>query len=121
MAYKAGVCNIGKRERAKRRLVGMLGLASSCITYLIIILSSLPWFAAITVILPLFMMTIGFNQSINSFCIQLAFEGRCNFTDNCKVSHKDHLKDRSKAWIMLLQSFAVALIIDLVLIFFMVL
>ena len=121
MKYKSGVCNIDKAGKRKRQMVGMLGLVSSCLLYVLLLIQNLPWWTGFTVILPLFLMTLGYNQSNHSFCVQLALEGKSNLGKLRTVPHKHHYTDRRAAYILLFKSFVAAVILDLVLVLLLLL
>ena len=74
-AYRAGACNIGPREIAKRRAFGILGLAITAVLAVALVATDAPAIARAVVILPLWGALVSLEQARRRFCAGFAFAG----------------------------------------------
>ena len=65
--YIPGTCNLGKSEVKRRQFVALLGLALSIFSAVSLWNASLATKA--TVVLPLFVFSVGYVQSRKKFCM----------------------------------------------------
>ena len=74
-AYRAGACNIGPREMARRRATGYAGLAVAAVLAVVVLAIDAPQLARAVVFLPLWVSLSGFEQARRRFCAGFAFAG----------------------------------------------
>ena len=74
--YIPGTCNLGKSEVKRRQFVALLGLALSIFSAVSLWNASLATKA--TVVLPLFVFSVGYVQSRKKFCMAYGFAGSFN-------------------------------------------
>jgi len=74
-----GAANIGPRERAKRRVMGIVALVCGVgLAFLMVVLEAPRWSRAL-VFFPVWLAGLGMFQARERTCIALAARGRCNF------------------------------------------
>lgn len=77
--YVPGVCNIGAKEAARRRLMGHIGLFATIVLFLILYSTHVnPWWRAF-IFFPATMAAAGYLQAKNRFCFGYAAQGVYNF------------------------------------------
>lgn len=78
-ANVGGAANIGPRERAKRRVMGIVALVCGVgMAFLMVVLEAPRWSRAL-VFFPVWLAGLGMFQARERTCIALAARGRCNF------------------------------------------
>lgn len=78
-ANVGGAANIGPRERAKRRVMGIVALVCGVgLAFLMVVLEAPRWSRAL-VFFPVWLAGLGMFQARERTCIALAARGRCNF------------------------------------------
>lgn len=108
--YIPGRCNLGKSEVKRRQFVALLGLVLSGFSAVSL------WNAAIatraTLILPLFVFSVGYVQSRKKFCMAYGFAGAFNLGklgELARVSDPaDRASDRKMAFRILVEAAALA-------------
>lgn len=71
--------NIGPREQAKRRVMGIVALVCGVgVAFLMVVLEAPRWSRAL-VFFPVWLAGLGMFQARERTCIALAARGRCNF------------------------------------------
>ena len=104
--YIPGTCNLGKSEVKRRRFVALLGLALSIFSAVSLWNASLTTKA--TVVLPLFVFSVGDVQSRKKFCMAYGFAGSFNLGklgELARVSDPaDRAADRKMALRILLEA-----------------
>lgn len=113
--YIPGVCNIGKAERAQRKLTGWIGLAVT-----VILSAALIYFNAgsgwrLTVFIPAVYGASGFIQAYFHFCVNFGLRAVYNFDVQLRrtnsVQEKEFIKqDRKRAWQLISFSGLIALV-----------
>ncbi len=78
-SYRAGSCNIGRREVALRRAAGLTGLAVAGVLALVLVATGAPAGLRWLVALPVFGGAVGLLQARRLFCVNYALRGRSNF------------------------------------------
>lgn len=73
--YRAGVCNIGPREIARRRAFGVAGLVSAVVLGLALVAIDAPPVARALVVIPLWGALISLEQARRKFCAGFAYAG----------------------------------------------
>jgi len=73
--YRAGACNIGPREIAKRRAYGIAGLVSAAVVAVILVAVDAPPLARALVVFPLWGAIISLEQARRRFCAGFAYAG----------------------------------------------
>jgi len=109
--YIPGTCNLGKSEVKRRQFVALLGLVLSGFSAVSL------WNAALatraTLILPLFVFSVGYVQSRKKFCMAYGFAGTFNLGklgELARVSDPaDRKADRKMALRILLEAAVLAL------------
>ena len=104
--YIPGTCNLGKSEVKRRQFVALLGLALSIFSAVSL------WNASVTtkatVVLPLFVFSVGYVQSRKKFCMAYGFAGSFNLGklgELARVSDPaDRAADRKMALRILLEA-----------------
>lgn len=104
--YIPGTCNLGKSEVKRRQFVALLGLALSLFSAVSLWNASLTTKA--TVVLPLFVFSVGYVQSRKKFCMAYGFAGSFNLGklgELARVSDPaDRAADRKMALRILLEA-----------------
>ncbi len=108
--YIPGTCNLGKSEVKRRQFVALLGLVLSGFSAVSL------WNAAIatraTLILPLFVFSVGYVQSRKKFCMAYGFAGAFNLGklgELARVSDPaDRASDRKMAFRILVEAATLA-------------
>lgn len=104
--YIPGTCNLGKSEVKRRQFVALLGLALSLFSAVSLWNASLTTKA--TVVLPLFVFSVGHVQSRKKFCMAYGFAGSFNLGklgELARVSDPaDRAADRKMALRILLEA-----------------
>lgn len=108
--YIPGTCNLGKSEVKRRQFVALLGLVLSGFSAVSL------WNATIatraTLILPLFVFSVGYVQSRKKFCMAYGFAGAFNLGklgELARVSDPaDRASDRKMAFRILIEAAALA-------------
>ncbi|MEY2822971.1 MAG: hypothetical protein RLZZ485_607 [Actinomycetota bacterium] len=104
--YIPGTCNLGKSEVKRRQFVALLGLALSIFSAVSLWNTSLATKA--TVVLPLFVFSVGYVQSRKKFCMAYGFAGSFNLGklgELARVSDPaDRAADRKMALRILLEA-----------------
>ena len=108
--YIPGTCNLGKSEVKRRQFVALLGLVLAGFSAVSL------WNAAIatraTLILPLFVFSVGYVQSRKKFCMAYGFAGAFNLGklgELARVSDPaDRASDRKMAFRILVEAAALA-------------
>ena len=104
--YIPGTCNLGKSEVKRRQFVALLGLALSIFSAVSLWNASLATKA--TVVLPLFVFSVGYVQSRKKFCMAYGFAGSFNLGklgELARVSDPaDRAADRKMALRILLEA-----------------
>jgi hypothetical protein len=73
--YQPGVCNIGPREIARRRAIGVAGLVSSLVLAVALVALDAPPVARALVVIPLWGALISLEQARRKFCAGFAYAG----------------------------------------------
>ena len=109
--YIPGTCNLGKSEVKRRQFVALLGLALSIFSAVSLWNTSLATKA--TVVLPLFVFSVGHVQSRKKFCMAYGFAGSFNLGklgELARVSDPaDRAADRKMALRILLEAALLAI------------
>lgn len=104
--YIPGTCNLGKSEVKRRQFVALLGFALSLFSAVSLWNASLTTKA--TVVLPLFVFSVGYVQSRKKFCMAYGFAGSFNLGklgELARVSDPaDRAADRKMALRILLEA-----------------
>lgn len=79
--YRAGACNIGPQEIARRRWTGHLGLAFTLTAATILIASGAPAWMRLTLFVPAAVSAAGYIQAATRFCADYGWRGVFNFGD----------------------------------------
>jgi hypothetical protein len=77
--YRAGACNIGPAEIARRRRAGIAGVAVAVALAAILVAVSAPDWARVLVLPPLALGIISLDQARRRFCVGFAMAGLRNF------------------------------------------
>ena len=88
--YRAGACNIGPAEIARRRTFGLTGLAVSALVALALLAAGAPAIVRLLVGLPVAGSAIGLIQARLRFCAAFGFAGLRNFG---VVGHEERIAD----------------------------
>ena len=109
--YVPGVCNIGAKEAARRRLFGHIGLFATIVLFLILYWTHVnPWWRAF-VFIPATMAAGGYLQAKNRFCFAYSAQGVYNFGTPGHTTHvaddASKRKDRRRGNQLLLYSVVV--------------
>ena len=73
--YRPGACNIGPREIAKRRVYGVLGVASAVVLWVVLVALDVPQLARAIVVFPLWGGILSLEQARRRFCAGFAYVG----------------------------------------------
>lgn len=117
--YIPGVCNIGPAEIKKRKQAGWTGLIATAILWAAFIWFDVPAVWRLTLFFPAMMSATGFLQAYMHFCAYFGFASLFNFgpqvgkTDS--VSQAEfRVKDRRKAWQIILYSVLIGAVVAMV-------
>ena len=78
-SYRAGACNIGPAEIARRRTFGLIGLAVSGLLALAVLAAGVPAIVRLLVAFPVAGSAIGVIQARLRFCAAFGMAGLRNF------------------------------------------
>lgn len=78
-AYRAGACNIGPAEIARRRRAGLAGVAAAVALAALLLVIDAPSWMRLSVALPLAGGLVSLEQVRKRFCVGFAFAGLRNF------------------------------------------
>ena len=96
--YRAGLCNIGHAEVARRRRAGHLGLAVTIVTFVGLLAVGAPPLVRLLVALPAAAAASGYLQAALHFCAGFGSQGVFNFgqvgTVQRVVDPADRIRDR---------------------------
>lgn len=116
--YIPGICNIGREEIRKRKLIGFIGLVFTIVTLFIITYYNSPIHIKLLVIIPAVVSSIGYLQAKVHFCIFYGWAAFFNFDSLGKKTKveidKYKILDKKKSILILLYSLSIGLIIGLV-------
>lgn len=79
--YRAGACNIGPAEIARRRRTGVATIAVALVVAAAVVALDVPAPARVLVLPPLAAGIIGLEQARRRFCVGFAMAGLWNFGD----------------------------------------
>jgi hypothetical protein len=103
-SYRAGACNIGPAEIARRRRAGYVGLSAAIVLAILLVVFDAPAAARLAVAVPLSVGILGFLQARSRFCVAYGMGGLRNFGElgsETKVADAaDRLADRRRAILM---------------------
>ncbi len=71
-------CNIGPRERRKRRLLGFVSLTVGVATAFVLVVTNAPRWPRAIIFFPIWIGGLGLMQAREKICIALAASGRRN-------------------------------------------
>lgn len=77
--YRAGVCNIGPEEIARRRRAGLTFVGTAIVIAIGLIVVGAPWWARVAIFAPLASGLISLEQARRHFCVGFAMAGIRNF------------------------------------------
>lgn len=111
--YVPGVCNINYAEIRKRRSIGFIGLAALLVVLTFLSILKAPAIVWTITFLPAFLMTTGFLQAKNKFCVGYAAAGMRHTAKDAEKVEDDGAvaTDKQRARRMNLQVVIVALLI----------
>jgi hypothetical protein len=120
-SYRAGACNIGPEEIARRRRSGLAGVAIAAVMAVVLVAIGAPPWLRLVVFPILAGSLISLEQARRHFCVGFALAGIRNFGPLGSPQAVDDLADRAAdrraALIMTAYMSAIALAITLVLVF----
>jgi hypothetical protein len=115
--YRPGLCNIGPAEIERRRRAGHLGVASTALLLIGLVLIDAPPIARLLVVFPAAAAAAGYLQAWLKFCAGFGARGVFNFG---KLGHTEQVgdaasrpRDRAKATQIALASLAVGVLVAL--------
>lgn len=79
--YRAGVCNIGPAEIARRRRTGHLGAAATVALFLVLLATDKPQWWRLALFVPAAVSASGYLQAATRFCANYGWRGVFNFGD----------------------------------------
>jgi hypothetical protein len=74
-AYRAGVCNLGSREIARRRTFGLLGIGFTIVVAAVLVAIGAPPLVRAIIFFPLFGSLVSLEEARRRFCGAFAFLG----------------------------------------------
>lgn len=77
--YRAGACNIGPAEQARRRRAGIAGIAAAATLAVLMVVAGAEPILRWVVAIPLYGGIIGFAQAQLKFCVGFGLSGVRNF------------------------------------------
>lgn len=114
-SYRAGACNIGPAEIARRRRAGYVGISVAVTLAVLMIAFDAPTVARLAVAVPLSIGILGFLQARSRFCVAYGMGGLRNFGElgaETKVADEaDRLADRRRAILMGSAAFGLSVLI----------
>ena len=81
-SYRAGVCNIGRRERRRRYMYAAAALVAAGAFVLGVVIGVIPQELVPALFVPLALATEWYLQASKSFCAVLALLGRYSFEES---------------------------------------
>jgi len=79
--YRAGACNIGPAEIARRRMVGHVGAVATLLLGAILVWTDAPVVSRALLFLPAALGASGYIQAATRFCADYGWRGVFNFGD----------------------------------------
>lgn len=111
-SYRAGACNIGPAEIARRRRGGLAGVGFALALAVVLVGIGAPWWTRLVVFAPLAGGLISLEQVRRHFCVGFAMAGIRNFGplgDPDRVADTaDRAADRRAALVMVAYMSAIA-------------
>lgn len=77
--YRAGACNIGPAEIARRRMVGHVGAIATVLLGIILVGSDAPSWLRLLLFVPATLSASGYIQAATRFCADYGWRGVFNF------------------------------------------
>ena len=119
--YAAGSCNIGPAEIKRRKNFALFGLIIFSISLVGAFSPHATHLTRLGSFVPAMLFATGFVQSRRKFCLAFGFAGTFNFSKLGAISKvlspEERAADRKTALIILGQSFALAALMTLVVVF----
>jgi hypothetical protein len=113
--YKAGSCNIGPAEIARRRMVGHLGLAATIVVLALLLLLHAPSWARLILVLTAGGAASGYLQAWLHFCAGFGSRGLYNFgplgSEEQVVNPADRARDGARSTAIGLASLAIGVVV----------
>lgn len=113
--YIPGVCNIGENEIKIRKNAGWIALIITVILYVSFVFLDAPRFWRLFIFIPATAAAVGFLQARMHFCAYFGLRGVFNFGETGKTDTVEQaefrVKDRRKAWQIILYSAAIGIIV----------
>ena len=113
--YRAGACNIGPAEIARRRRGGIAGVGSALALAIVLVAIGASWWTRLVVFAPLASGLISLEQVRRHFCVGFAMAGIRNFGalgDPDRVADSaDRAADRRAALVMVAYISAIAAVV----------
>lgn len=113
--YRAGACNIGPAEIARRRQAGFLGLAVTFVLAIAMIAVDAPPLVRLAIAVPLGVGILGFLQARSRFCVAYGMGGLQNFgqlgAESKVAAAADRSADRRRAFTMAAGAGVLALVV----------
>ena len=79
--YRAGVCNIGPAEIARRRRTGHFGAAATVALFFVLLVTDTPHWWRLALFAPAALCAAGYLQAATRFCANYGWRGVFNFGD----------------------------------------
>jgi hypothetical protein len=104
--YRAGACNIGPAEIARRRLVGHVGAAVTAALVVALAWADAPAWLRVVVFVPAAVSVAGYLQAATRFCADYGWRGVFNFGEaghdrvEAVASREARRADRRKAMLI---------------------
>ena len=115
--YRAGACNIGPEEMARRRRSGAVGIAIAVVLGAVLVVLGAPPLARLLVFFPLAGGLVSLEQVRRRFCVGFAMAGLRNFgalgRPDKVADAADRAADRRAALVMIAYMSAIAAVITL--------
>ncbi len=115
--YRAGACNIGPAEIARRRRAGLVGIGIAVALALVLVVIDAPTILRLVVFPPLASGLISLEQARRRFCVGFALAGLRNFgplgTPDRVTDDADLDADRRAALRMIAYMSGIALVLTL--------
>ena len=113
--YRAGACNIGPAEIARRRRAGIVGIGVTLVLAAALIAVGAPPLVRLAIAVPLAVGILGFLQARARFCVAYGLGGLRNFgalgSESKVTDTADRKADQRRALLMALGAGGVALVI----------
>lgn len=117
-SYRAGACNIGPAEIARRRRAGIVGIGVTLVLAVAMIAVGTPPLVRLAIAVPLAVGILGFLQARARFCVAYGLGGLRNFdalgSESRVTDTADRKADQRRALLMALSAGGVALAIGAV-------